>query len=77
MDLTDLVRSAFLDQFGRFAKTEELVAVVRLWFAGDSPESYTDLTLAEYEALPEADRDTIKNTGSAAGFVETDGKSNA
>lgn len=77
MDLTGLERSAFLDDLGRFAKDKDQVAVVRLWFAGDSPQIYTEITYDEFKALDREDRDAINNAGSAAGFVDTEGKSNA
>jgi hypothetical protein len=71
------VRAAFLDEFGRFAKREEDVTEVRLWAAGALPHQYTSLTIAEFDALTKAERDDIRNLGSGAGLVVTEGKSNA
>jgi hypothetical protein len=77
VDLEGLERSAYLDELERFAKSEESIAIVRLWFAGDSPQTYTDLTYEEFRALTRDEKETINNAGSAAGYVETEGKSNA
>lgn len=79
LDVTGIVASAFLDAQGRFAKDPDLVATVRIWFApGDSPAApWTELTVEEFNALAPAARETIRNAGSAAGLVVTEGKSNA
>lgn len=77
MDLSGLERSAFLDELERFAKSEEAIAIVRLWFVGDSPQVFTDLTYDEFKGLTRDEKDAINNAGSAAGFVDTAGKSNA
>lgn len=72
-DLSTLERAAFLDEYGRFAKSDEAVAIVRLFFPGRE----TDLTVTEYRSLSAEAKETIRNTGSGAGFVNTFGKSNA
>lgn len=72
-DLSELERSAFLDVHGRFAKDDEAVAIVRLFFPGRE----VDLTVTEYRSLSAAAKETIKNTGSGAGFVDTSTTSNA
>lgn len=72
-DLSDLERSAFLDEHGRFAKSDEAVTTVRLFFSDRTVE----LTAAEYGSLSAEDQETIRNSGSGAGLVDTDGKSNA
>lgn len=77
LDLTGLERSAFLDSLGRFAKDTSQVALVRLWFSGDSPATYTELTYAEYRALDSDQRTAILEAGSAVGYVDTEGLSNA
>jgi hypothetical protein len=76
MDLTGLTRSAFLDELGRFAKDPSTVHSVQLVW-GDSPGTSTFLPVAEYDALTKEEKETIINAGSAAGFVDTEGKSNA
>jgi len=76
-DLTGLTAVAFLDRFERFAKREEDVAEVRLYYGGNSPVTYTPLTVAEFDALPFSTRETIRNAGSAAGLIDTLHKSNA
>lgn len=77
MDLAGLTNSAFLDRHGRFAKDEDQVDRVRLWFDGDSPDIYTEITYSEFKALDADDRRTIMDAGSGAGLVETAGVSNA
>ena len=71
-------RSAFLDRFGRFAKRDEDVAEIRMWpedaVLGDA---YLSLTIAQFKALPVAERTAIKEMGSAAGLIVTEGISNA
>lgn len=76
LDLTGLVAAAFLDAQGRFAKDPDLVRVVQL-FWGDSPGTSTMLPVADFDALPLEQREAIRNTGSGAGRVVTEGKSNA
>jgi hypothetical protein len=77
VDLTNLIASAFLDREGRYAKSEETVDMVRLWYSGASPPEVGELTAAEYRALPVEEREIIIAAPSAAGLVETEGKSNA
>lgn len=72
-DLSDLERSVFLDEYERFAKSEDSVAIVRLFFPG----RHVDLTVIEYRSLSPAAKATIKNAGSGAGFIDTAHKSNA
>jgi hypothetical protein len=77
MDLSALERSAFLDDLERFAKSEDSIAIVRLWFSGDSPQVFTDITYDDFKALDQEEKDAINNAGSAAGYIETDSRSNA
>lgn len=78
MNLEGLTASAFLDRFERFAKLEDDVAIVRLWFNEESPARQpVDLTRATFDALTLEQRTTIRNTGSGAGLVDTAHKSNA
>lgn len=73
--LEGMTASAFLDDLGRFAKSEETVAIVRIYY-GDA-DTYEELDIDEFDSLTEATRTAIKETGSAAGLVDTDGISNA
>lgn len=77
MDLTGLAAAAFLDAQGRFAKDEDTVATVRLYFVDSPAEYHEDLTAEEFDALTPAERETIRNSGSGAGRIVTAGKSNA
>lgn len=72
-DLSDLQDAAFLDEHERFAKDDDAVATVRLYFSDRTVE----LTVEEYRSLSTEAKDTIKNAGSGAGRVDTAGKSNA
>lgn len=72
-DLSGLERVAFLDEHERFAKSDEAVATVRLFF----DDRTVDLTAAEYATLSTAAKETIKASGSGAGLVDTAHKSNA
>lgn len=72
-DLSGLEAAGFLDRYGRFAKDDDAVATVRLFFSN----YHVDLTAAEYASLSDAAKDTIKNSGSAAGRIDTLHKSNA
>lgn len=71
------VRAAFLDRFGRFAKREEDVAEVRLWAEDAEPGDYVSMTVAVFNAKTASEREAIRNLGSGAGYVVTEGKSNA
>jgi hypothetical protein len=72
-----LLAVAYLDKYGRFAKSEETVYTVRLFYLPEYCDGSFDLTLVEYKALPLATRTAIQNAGSAAGLIDTEGKSNA
>lgn len=74
---TIYTRSAFLDRFGRYAKTEETIAFVRLWPEVATADQYLEYTLAQFNRLTPARQQEIKDMGSAAGLVDTEGKSNA
>lgn len=73
MDLDVLTASAFLDVHGRYAKREEDVVTVRLFFGAEEQ----DLTVEEFDALTIEEHELIRNTGSGAPFIVTEGKSNA
>lgn len=75
--VTVLTRAAFLDRFGRFAKTEAEVVVIRMWPEDGVPLGYTEITIAQFRAMTSTERDAIRNMGSAAGLVPTEGISNA
>lgn len=77
LDLTYLVASAYLDAQDRFAKSDDTVAKLRLWFNDESPARFLDLEPSEFNALPREQRTLINEAGSAAGYLDTEGKSNA
>jgi hypothetical protein len=77
VNLEGLFAAAFLDLHGRFAKDPDAVVTVRLWFNAESPATFTDLTLEAFDALTLAEREQIRNTGSGAGLIVTEGISNA
>lgn len=68
-------RVAFLDRYGRFAKSDDEVTTVR-FYAADCTE-LGDIDTDEYDALTQEERDSVDELGSAAGCVNTAGKSNA
>lgn len=72
-----MIASAFLDRFDRYAKTEDAVHHVALFFGDESPPRREDLDLDEYDALTVEEQTTIKEAPSAARFIDTTGKSNA
>lgn len=72
-DLSSLEASAFLDEHERFAKSDDAVTTVRLFFPGRT----VDLTVEEYASLSPELQAQIKSAGSGAGRVDTAGKSNA
>jgi hypothetical protein len=76
-DLSGVTRAGFLDELERFAKLEERIAIVRLVFENESPVRVVDLTYDEYKTLTPAGRRIILDAGSIAGYVVTEGKSNA
>lgn len=75
INLNGLLRAAFLDRHGRFAKVEDDVAIVRLFYGEDCEP--VDITLEDFNVLSEADKTTIEQAGSGAGCVDTAHKSNA
>jgi len=72
-DLTGLTAAVFLDRHGRFAKHPDDVELVRLYYGATS----ADMTVADFNLLSEADKLTIQESGSGAGLIVTEGKSNA
>lgn len=70
-------RAAFLDRFGRFAKSDEEVAEIRLWAEGAAANDFQSMTVTEFYALTLDERYEIRNLGSGAGLVVTEGISNA
>lgn len=77
VNLDGLTRAGFLDELERFAKSEEKIALVRLVFEDESPARVVDLTYDEYKTWSTANRTLVLEAGSIAGFVDTEGKSNA
>lgn len=63
MNLNGLISSAFLDKHGDYAKREEDLQTVRLFFTGgaDSPGPTKDLTPAQFSALPEEQQQAIRD----------------
>lgn len=76
-DLDGLLAAAFLDRHERFAKRDEDVAKVWLIYGSAYCPPYVEFTWAQFRALPSATRTDIRNAGSGAGWVVTEGKSNA
>lgn len=76
-DLDNMIATAYLDRFGRFAKSEETIAVLRVFYPSSYCDTYGDIPIATFRKLPEATRDALNNAPSAAGLVITEGKSNA
>ncbi len=72
-----LLAVAFLDEFDRFAKDDDHVDHVRLFYPSTYCTRVFDLTAAEYRALNSATRDAIAMAPSAAGLIDTSTKSNA
>lgn len=75
--VSKIMAAAFLDKYGRFAKVDQDVVSVRLFYPSIYCAPTFDLTRVQYLALDAITRDTIKNAGSAAGLIDTDGISNA
>lgn len=68
------VAAAFLDRYERFAKSEDAIVTVRVFYGANV---FEDLTYAQFRALPKARRELITNSGSGAGRIDTSTKSNA
>lgn len=68
-------RSAFLDAHGRFAKQASDIVEIRLF--DDECNVVGTMTYEAYRKLPTAEQRALQQLGSAAGCVETAGKSNA
>lgn len=62
-----LIASAFLDRNGQYAKREEDLVTVRLFYTGggDSPGPVEDLTAEQFATLSEEDQQTIRNAGTS------------
>jgi hypothetical protein len=62
-----LIASAFLDRNGQYAKREEDLVTVRLFYTGgaDSPGSTKDLTPEQFGALSEEDQQRIRDAGTS------------
>lgn len=68
---------AFLDKYGRFAKSDEDVYTIRLFYPATYCNGTYELTALQFKALSAADKLAIRESGSAAGLIDTEGKSNA
>lgn len=76
-DLENMIATAFLDRFGRYAKSEEARDVLRVFYPSSFCDTFGDIPIATFRRLPRATRDALNNAPSAAGLVDTEGKSNA
>jgi hypothetical protein len=76
VNLEGLTRAAFLDEHGRFAKSNDAVAIVRLFYGDDCRDS-VDISVDDFMSLTEDERTSIEQAGSGAGCIDTSGKSNA
>lgn len=64
--LDRLVASAFLDRNGEYAKREEDLRTVRLFYEADaSPGESMDITAEQFAALSEDDQQTIRDAGAS------------
>jgi hypothetical protein len=76
-DVEHLEGVAFLDRYGRFAKSEETVHVVRLFYPATYCQTVAELSVAAFRALDSSTREALRNGPSGAGLVDTSSKSNA
>jgi hypothetical protein len=76
-DLDGLLAVAFLDRHERFAKRDEDVAEVRLFYGVQYCPPFVSFTPIQFRSLPSVTRAAIRNAGSAAGLIDTEHKSNA
>jgi hypothetical protein len=64
--LDRLVASAFLDRNGEYAKREEDLRTVRLFYEADaSPGETMDITPEQFGALSEEDQQRIRDAGTS------------
>lgn len=63
MNIDGLISSAFLDKHGNYAKREEDLQTVRLFFSYDSPGLSEDITPAQFNALTEEQQQEIREAG--------------
>lgn len=65
--LDGLIASAFLDRNQQYAKRDEDLVTVRLFYTGgaDSPGPVEDLTAAQFASLSEEDQQAIRDAGTS------------
>lgn len=68
-------RSAFLDQYGRYAKEQATLHEIRTF--DDDCNLIEVIPVAAYRAMPVAEQRALQQLGSGAPCVDTEGKSNA